>query len=159
VSRGRDAPRTTTAPPASGRRWTTSSSTARSSRSSSTGTPSSIPFNADTAGGRKWSELRNDGTTVNGALPFNPTGSWDTWSTTSFTAALPAGSQVPVRASTTGSNGANIDSLTMTADVLTRSRSAIRLTAWSPAGELRVALTNRGSPSGSPNRLGGTARR
>ena len=55
-----------------------------------------------------------NGGTVNGALAFNPTGSWDTWATTSFTAALPAGSQVTVRATTTGANGANIDSLTIT---------------------------------------------
>jgi alpha-D-xyloside xylohydrolase len=55
-----------------------------------------------------------NGGTVNGALPFNPTGSWDTWATTSFTATLPAGSQVTVRATTTGANGANIDSLTIT---------------------------------------------
>ncbi|MEU7876390.1 carbohydrate-binding protein [Dactylosporangium sp. NPDC049140] len=55
-----------------------------------------------------------NGTTVNAALPFNPTGSWDTWATTSFAAALPAGSQVLVRATTTGANGANIDSLTVT---------------------------------------------
>ncbi|MEU0561023.1 TIM-barrel domain-containing protein [Dactylosporangium sp. NPDC006015] len=55
-----------------------------------------------------------NGTGVNGALAFNPTGSWDAWSTTSFTASLPAGSQVTVRATTTGANGANIDSLTIT---------------------------------------------
>ena len=55
-----------------------------------------------------------NGGTVNGALAFNPTGSWDTWSTTSFTASLPAGSQIAVRATTTGANGANIDSLTIT---------------------------------------------
>ena len=55
-----------------------------------------------------------NGTGVNGALPFNPTGSWDTWGTTSFTASLPAGSQIAVRATTTGANGANIDSLTIT---------------------------------------------
>ncbi|MEU7870590.1 TIM-barrel domain-containing protein, partial [Dactylosporangium sp. NPDC049140] len=55
-----------------------------------------------------------NGATVNGALPFDPTGSWDTWGTTSFTASLPAGSQLAIRATTTGTNGANIDSLTVT---------------------------------------------
>ncbi|WCN79572.1 TIM-barrel domain-containing protein [Micromonospora sp. LH3U1] len=55
-----------------------------------------------------------NGATVNSALPFNPTGSWSTWSTTSFTASLPAGSQIAVRATITGSSGANIDSLTIT---------------------------------------------
>lgn len=54
-----------------------------------------------------------NGASANSALAFNPTGSWDTWSTTSFTAALPAGTQIAIRATTTGANGANIDSLTI----------------------------------------------
>ncbi|MGX6603277.1 TIM-barrel domain-containing protein [Micromonosporaceae bacterium Da 78-11] len=54
-----------------------------------------------------------DGTTVRTAQPFDPTGSWDTWGTTSFTASLPAGGQVRVRATVGGSDGANIDSLTI----------------------------------------------
>ncbi|WP_433042094.1 TIM-barrel domain-containing protein [Dactylosporangium sp. CS-033363] len=54
-----------------------------------------------------------NGATVNSALAFNPTGSWDTWATTSFTASMPAGSAVTVRATTTGANGANLDSLTI----------------------------------------------
>jgi hypothetical protein len=54
-----------------------------------------------------------NGTTVNAALAFGPTGSWATWATTAFTAALPAGAQVAIRATTTGANGANLDSLTI----------------------------------------------
>jgi alpha-glucosidase (family GH31 glycosyl hydrolase) len=54
-----------------------------------------------------------NGSTVKSAQPFNPTGAWDTWSTTSLTASLPAGSQVSVRATVTGSDGPNIDSLTI----------------------------------------------
>ncbi|MDG6101883.1 DUF5110 domain-containing protein [Dactylosporangium aurantiacum] len=54
-----------------------------------------------------------NGGTVNAALAFNPTGSWATWASTSVTATLPAGTQVTVRATTTGANGANIDSLTV----------------------------------------------
>jgi alpha-glucosidase (family GH31 glycosyl hydrolase) len=54
-----------------------------------------------------------NGTTVKSGQAFNPTGAWDTWATTSFTASLPAGSQVTVRATTTASDGPNIDSLTI----------------------------------------------
>ena len=64
------------------------------------------------AGNRPLSISVNGGT-VNSALAFNPTGSWDTWGTTSFTAALPAGSQVTVRATTGNAGGANLDSLTI----------------------------------------------
>jgi alpha-glucosidase (family GH31 glycosyl hydrolase) len=69
---------------------------------------------ANGAGGNRPLAISINGTTVNSGLAFNPTGSWNTWSTTSFTASLPADSQVTVRATTTGSNGANIDSLTIT---------------------------------------------
>ncbi|HEY5836543.1 TIM-barrel domain-containing protein [Streptomyces sp.] len=55
-----------------------------------------------------------NGATVHSALPFNPTGDWSTWNTTSLGASLPAGAAVTIRATTTGSNGANIDSLTIT---------------------------------------------
>ncbi|WNV85601.1 TIM-barrel domain-containing protein [Umezawaea sp. Da 62-37] len=51
-----------------------------------------------------------DGTAV-GTLSFPSTGSWTTWGTARLTAALPAGNPVRIRATTTGSNGANLDSL------------------------------------------------
>jgi alpha-D-xyloside xylohydrolase len=55
-----------------------------------------------------------NGASVQSALAFNPTGDWNTWQTTSFPTALPAGNAVRIRATTTGSNGANLDSLTVT---------------------------------------------
>jgi alpha-D-xyloside xylohydrolase len=51
-----------------------------------------------------------DGTVV-GTLSFLPTGSWTTWGTARLTAALPAGNAVRIRATATGSSGANLDSL------------------------------------------------
>ncbi|MGA5507048.1 DUF5110 domain-containing protein [Streptomyces umbrinus] len=55
-----------------------------------------------------------DGRTV-GTLSFPPTGGWDAWTVTEVTTNLPGGDEVTVRAVATGSNGANIDSLTVTA--------------------------------------------
>ncbi|MCS7477783.1 TIM-barrel domain-containing protein [Umezawaea endophytica] len=53
-----------------------------------------------------------DGTVV-GTLSFAPTGAWTTWATARLDAALPAGSAVRIRATATGSSGANLDSLTI----------------------------------------------
>ncbi|WP_327654151.1 TIM-barrel domain-containing protein [Streptomyces sp. NBC_00483] len=46
-------------------------------------------------------------------LAMPPTGGWDTWATASFSADLPQGENVTVRAALTRSAGANIDSLTL----------------------------------------------
>ncbi|GAA3479461.1 TIM-barrel domain-containing protein [Streptomyces yanii] len=53
-----------------------------------------------------------NGSPVERALPFHPTGGWATWKTTSVATSLPAG-KVTIRATTAGSNGAHMDSLTI----------------------------------------------
>jgi alpha-D-xyloside xylohydrolase len=57
--------------------------------------------------------LSVNGAVINSALAFNPTGSWTTWGSTTLSASLPAGSAVKIRATATGSSGANIDNLTV----------------------------------------------
>ena len=54
-----------------------------------------------------------NGTVVNSAMAFNPTGSWTTWGMAALNASLPAGSAVRIRATATGSSGANIDNVTV----------------------------------------------
>ena len=51
-----------------------------------------------------------NGSTVSAGLSFAPTGAWTSWGMATLSVNLPAGT-VRIRASTTGSNGANIDSL------------------------------------------------
>jgi uncharacterized protein YegP (UPF0339 family) len=58
-------------------------------------------------------ELRVDGTVVNDALAFAPTGSWRTWRTVSQALPLTVGRHT-VRLTATGSNGPNLDSLNVT---------------------------------------------
>ena len=52
-------------------------------------------------------------TVVADGQSFPPTGTWTTWGNSCLTAILPAGSPVRIRATTTGSNGSNLDSLTV----------------------------------------------
>src|SRR5205814_1025925 len=56
--------------------------------------------------------LRVNGVTVNSSLSFNSTGSWTAWKTVTVTVQLAAGVNSIVLA-TTGSNGANFDSLSV----------------------------------------------
>jgi fibronectin type 3 domain-containing protein len=57
-------------------------------------------------------ELKVNGAVALAKLSFAPTGSWSTWKTTTATATLNAGTNV-VRLTATGSNGANLDALTV----------------------------------------------
>jgi hypothetical protein len=57
-------------------------------------------------------ELKVNGTAANARLSFPPTGSWTTWKTVTATVSLKAGANA-VRLTTAGSNGANLDSLTV----------------------------------------------
>jgi hypothetical protein len=52
-----------------------------------------------------------NGVTVNAGLAFPPTGSWLTWKTVTFKAALKAGGNNKVRAVAIGASGANLDNL------------------------------------------------
>lgn len=56
-------------------------------------------------------KLQVNGTTLAASLAFSPTGSWATWSNSSFAANLIAGAN-KIRLTTIGSNGPNIDNLT-----------------------------------------------
>ena len=56
--------------------------------------------------------LRVNGVTVNPSLSFNSTGSWTAWRTVTVTVQLAAGVN-SISLATTGSNGANFDSLTV----------------------------------------------
>lgn len=53
-----------------------------------------------------------NGVTINPSLAFNSTGSWATWKTVTITVQLAAGAN-SIMLSTIGSNGGNIDSLTV----------------------------------------------
>ncbi|NJL30201.1 MAG: carbohydrate-binding protein [Phycisphaerales bacterium] len=55
-------------------------------------------------------EIKVNGNVVNSSLAFNPTGNWTTWLTSATTTALLEGANT-IRATTTGSNGANVDYL------------------------------------------------
>jgi alpha-D-xyloside xylohydrolase len=54
-----------------------------------------------------------NGTVVKAQQSFPPTGSWAIWGNSYLTATLPSGSSVKIRATATGSNGSNLDSLTI----------------------------------------------
>jgi alpha-glucosidase (family GH31 glycosyl hydrolase) len=54
-----------------------------------------------------------NGALVNGSMSFSPTGGWATWANATLRGTLPAGSSVKIRATAIGSNGSNIDSLTI----------------------------------------------
>jgi len=56
--------------------------------------------------------LAVNGTLAANSLAFAPTGSWSTWKTQNVQVALQAG-QNTVRITTTGTNGPNVDSLTV----------------------------------------------
>jgi hypothetical protein len=56
--------------------------------------------------------LRINGTIINSSLAFNSTDSWTTWKTVTVTVQLTAGMN-SIELATTGSNGANFDSLTV----------------------------------------------
>ena len=52
-----------------------------------------------------------NGNVVNTGAAFGPTGGWSSWSTVSVNASLPVGAAVKIRATSTGANGPNLDSL------------------------------------------------
>jgi hypothetical protein len=54
-----------------------------------------------------------NGVVAQSRLSFPPTGAWSTWRTVSVTVQLAAGVN-KIRLTTVGSNGANLDSLTIT---------------------------------------------
>jgi cytochrome c len=107
----------------------------------------SLEFRYANAGSNRPLEIKVGGTVVASSLAFNGTGSWTTWSKVRVNATLAAGSNL-VRATTIGSSGPNIDSLSLPvyqAEVATLSSVVIE-SQW--AGYTGTAYANYQSVTG-----------
>ncbi len=82
-----------------------------------------------------------NGTVAAAALAFPGTGSWSTWKTVSINAPLVAGKNL-VRATATGTSGANIDNLVIGSGAVTPTPTPTPTPGGAPSAAALLALTN-----------------
>ena len=93
-------------------------------------------------------ELRVDGTVLTGRLSFAPTGDWRMWKTASQPAVLTAGRHA-VRLTSVGSNGPNLDALSVAATVAPPPVEPVTLQAEAAALSGAVVGRSNGGYSGT----------